>query len=512
MKNALIYCRVSTEEQAKEGYSLDAQEKFCAKFAEDDDYRIVGVFRDEGKSATSLNRQALQDLLAKCQQDDSIDAVFVQETDRLARNTKDHLTIRAILQKAGVKLVSVAQPMLDDSPEGNMIDTILASVNQFQSDLNSRKTKKGLQERFNQGWWPGWVPLGYLNVAVGGNADGRKAKKIVKKDPEKWDLTKEAFKLYLSDNYSVFEINDTLYKKGLRSKTGKKVPHSVLTVVLKNPFYAGLMKWNGQEKKGKHDPMISMAEHYRAVRIMENHNQHACRRRKHTFLLRGFAFCNICGQRFTADKVSKRNKEYYHCANRDKHSNHGQNIQVEDLEKIVEEQFKTIQFSPSFAKTVIEKVRGIFNNKKDKINKQKQTLYNKKKATESKRDTAEEKLFKGIITDDDFVRIRDKFRTDVQQIQDQVNKLDEQRELDIDAVQEILKLTRNIYETYKTAPFGLKRQYLGLFWDKFMVQDKQIQQAVPTDLILRLQQESNVLIRKDWLPQLNAIRTCLIGL
>ena len=64
MKNALIYCRVSTEEQAKEGYSLDAQEKFCTKFAENDDYRIVGVFRDEGKSATSLNRPALQDLLA----------------------------------------------------------------------------------------------------------------------------------------------------------------------------------------------------------------------------------------------------------------------------------------------------------------------------------------------------------------------------------------------------------------------------------------------------------------
>jgi len=499
MKNALIYCRVSTEEQAKEGYSLDAQEKFCAKFAENDDYRIVEVFRDEGKSATNLDRPALQDLLSKCQQDDSIDAVFVQETDRLARNTKDHLTIRAVLQKAGVKLISVAQPMLDDSPEGNMIDTILASVNQFQSDLNSRKTKKGLQERFDQGWWPGWVPLGYINVAVGGNADGRKAKKIVKNDPEKWDLIKEVFKLYLTDNYSVLEINDALYKKGLRSKTGKKVPHSVLTNTLKNPFYAGLMKWNGQEKKGNHEPMISMAEHYRAVRIMDNHNQHACRRRKHTFLLRGFVYCNICGQRFTADKISKKNKEYYHCSNRDRHSNYGQNIQVKDLEEIIEEQFKNIQFSPSFTELVIKKVKGIFNNKKDEINKQKQGLYNKKRAIESKRDTAEEKLFKSIITDDDFVRIRDKFRTDVLQIQDQVDKLDKQRELDIDAVQEILKLTRNIYETYKTAPFWLKRQYLGLFWDKFMVQDKQIKQAVPTDLILRLQEESKVLIRKDWL-------------
>jgi len=145
MKKALIYCRVSTEEQAKEGYSLDAQEKFCSEFAKDNGYRITDVYRDEGKSATTLNRPELQDLLARCQQDKSIEAVIVQETDRLARNTKDHLTIRATLKKTGVKLISVAQPMLDDSPEGNMIDTILASVNQFQSDINSRKTKKGLQ-------------------------------------------------------------------------------------------------------------------------------------------------------------------------------------------------------------------------------------------------------------------------------------------------------------------------------------------------------------------------------
>ena len=166
---------------------------------------------------------------------------------------------------------------------------------------------------------------------------------------------------------------------------------------------------------------------------------------------------------------------------------------------MIEEQFKTIQFTPSFTETVIQKVKGIFNDKKDKINEQKHALYNKKRAIEIKRDNAEDKLFKEIITDDDFVRIRDRFRNDVQQIQDQINELDKQRELDIDTVQEILKLTRNIYETYKTAPFWLKRQYLGLFWDKFLVQDKQIQQAVPTEFILKLQQESKVLIRKDWL-------------
>jgi site-specific DNA recombinase len=108
LKKALIYCRVSTEEQAKEGFSLDAQEKFCRRFADDNGYKTLEVYRDEGKSGTTLDRPALQDLLAKCQKDKSINAVLVQEADRLARNTKDHLTIRAILKKADVSLISVA--------------------------------------------------------------------------------------------------------------------------------------------------------------------------------------------------------------------------------------------------------------------------------------------------------------------------------------------------------------------------------------------------------------------
>jgi site-specific DNA recombinase len=108
MQKALVYCRVSTEEQAQEGYSLEAQEKYCRQFAQSNGYKVIEVFRDEGKSGTTLDRPAFKDLLARAQQDKSINAVIVQETDRLARNTKDHLTIRAILHKAGVRLISVA--------------------------------------------------------------------------------------------------------------------------------------------------------------------------------------------------------------------------------------------------------------------------------------------------------------------------------------------------------------------------------------------------------------------
>ena len=500
MPQCLVYCRVSTEEQADKGFSLDTQEKLCRDFAERSGYRVAGVYRDEGKSGTTLNRPALQDLLAKCTKGTTINAVVVQETDRLARNTHDHLTIRVILQKAGVKLISVAQPMLDDSPEGNMIDTILASVNQFQSDINSRKTKKALQEKFNQGWWPGWAPLGYANVAVEGGDDGQRARKIVRKDPESWALLREGFKMYLTGNFSADALRDVLYEKGLRSKTGKKIPHSIMVHILKNPFYAGLMVWKGQRRMGRHEPMIGLPEHRRILQIIDSHNLYVSRVRKHNFLLRGFVYCNLCGQRYTAETHAAKRKSYYHCASMRKHSNRYQNIEVSVLERQVEEQFKAIQFSPHFIRLIMEKLKHVHAEQKVTVQGQKQRLFNQQKAIEAKRDRAEEKLLAGILSDDAFVRLRARFNEQLQQIQEQLAVIDSQRECDTEVVCQILRLSRNIYEEYKKAPVALKRHFLGMFWDRFLVQDRKIVEAFPTELFRVLQQERAVIISPNWLP------------
>ncbi len=508
MKNVVIYCRVSSEEQARKGYSLDAQEKYCSEFAKNKGLNIVGVFRDEGRSGTTLNRPALKDVLSMCQQNKSIDALLIQETDRLARNTKDHLTVKAILKKEEVQILSVAQPMLDDSPEGAMIDTIIASINQFQSDINSRKTKKGLQERFDQGWFPGWVPLGYLNKAIEGNNNTR-TRKIVIKDPDKWILVKEGFELYLTGEYSVDAIKDILNEKGLRSKNGKKLQRSVFAAMLKNPFYTGIMKWNGQEKIGKHEPIITLTQHQRIQDIIASHNMHACRKRKHLFLLTGFIYCNACGLRYTADKNKAKKKEYYHCANRHIHSNRGQNIPVNDLEKQIEEQFKKLQFSDEFINGVMIKLRKLYYEEQEKLDSQKSILSNKKKAVESKRDIAEEKLLSGTISDDDFIRLSNQFKLELKEIQNQVFKLEGKRDYDVNTIQEILKLCRNIYEGYKDASYELKRNYLGLFWDKFMIQDKKIVKSYPSLLTQCLLEENKVMLRPNLLRSPLTIITLL---
>ncbi len=109
-----VYTRVSTDRQAEEGYSLDEQEKSCRELAQRIGYKVLGVYREEGASGTSINRPKFQKMLEKCNDDKgkTVKAVIVIHTDRFARNTLEHLMVKGILLKAKVKLISVLQPML----------------------------------------------------------------------------------------------------------------------------------------------------------------------------------------------------------------------------------------------------------------------------------------------------------------------------------------------------------------------------------------------------------------
>jgi hypothetical protein len=267
------------------------------------------------------------------------------------------------------------------------------------------------------------------------------------------------------------------------------------------------MRWNGHEKEGKHKPMISVSEHERILKILDSHNHYACRKRKHNFLLHGFIFCNMCGGRYTAEKHRSGKVSYYHCdfkgkRGKDKpHSNIGQNVTMESLEKQVEEEFKKVQFSDDFVSKVITSMKKRYNRWKEEFNDVKLELYNRKLAIEQKRDAAEEKLLEGTLPNDDYTRIRKKLEYEGNAIQDKLDELEHQRAFDMNIIEEVLKVSRDIYAAYKKAPRDLKRLYLSLFWQKFFVQDKKIVKATPTPLIAELLKEKNVMVRSDWLPR-----------
>src|SRR3990167_7504560 len=499
MEHALIYCRVSTEEQAEDGHhSLATQLKLCKRAIEESNkFKLIddGVFEDPGRSATNMNRPGLQDMLLKIPDDKTIRAVFIQDTDRLARNALDHMQIKAIMKKHDVELFSVSQPGITDSPEGNFIDLVIAGVNQLQSQITSRKTLKSLEQKFWDGWWPTGVASGYLNA--GDPSDEKK--RIITVDEERAPLIQEAFNMYVTGDYSVYEVRDALYKKGFRTHAGKRLAHSKMIEILKNQFYYGEMRWRGLVGVGKHKPLITKEIWERVQLVMAEHTRYACRRQKFNFILRGLTYCANCGQRYTAEHHQKKNKSYYHC-NRsgDQIKCHDKYVEVWDLEQQIADLFKYIEFTPSFKERLVARIEKIYGSRKEVINKEKRSLNTQKMLLEKKRDVAEEKLFASLITDDDFTRVKVKIKEQVEAIQDEIYKQDKKLNMRIDELQDVLLFARNAYEAFVKAPAELQRLFLGLYWDRFEVTDKKVVTVLPTPIIRGLMLAEDMVFTKKY--------------
>ena len=151
MRQGLNYLRVSSRRQVDKGFdedglSLPAQREACARYAADHAITIVGEYIERGESARSADRPAFQAMLARIQRDRDVQVVVVHKVDRFARNLEDHVTVRALLRRLGVELVSVMEP-LDDSPQGRLTEGIHALMAEFYSANLAAEIRKGMTQK-----------------------------------------------------------------------------------------------------------------------------------------------------------------------------------------------------------------------------------------------------------------------------------------------------------------------------------------------------------------------------
>ena len=137
----------------------------------------------------------------------------------------------------------------------------------------------------------------------------------------------------------------------MKSKRGRMLYPSRVYEILRNPIYVGEVHWGGLvNKKAKHKPLITRRVFQQTKAVMDGYNNHACRRRKHQFLLRGFVYCATCGRRLTGEwhfKKSGLKFAYYHCPKRNG-CNRPNYMKKDELEEQVENKFKEIQFTDDF--------------------------------------------------------------------------------------------------------------------------------------------------------------------
>lgn len=498
MLRCYIYIRVSTEEQAREGFSIDNQKRACKDYAEMNNYHISRIFVDDGKSARTTDRAAFQELLMTVK-DKPVDAIIIYKIDRFARNVGDFSNLRKQFKELGVKLLSVSEN--GDVTEG-LVGNIFASVAEWESEVNGQRTRDALMQKYRDGWQPTPPPIGYVSIG------GEREKKSCKPDTYIAPIIKELFELYATGNYSILELQDWLEDKDILTKKGTSLSHGVIHNIIRNPFYYGLIRWKGQSKIGKHQPIISKELFDTCQYVLAKHRNFLTRRRQHDFLLRGFAYCKECGQRYTAEwhkdsiKLKKLGGKiaYYHCQKRNRNGCRSPYVEVNDLEKIVTEEFKKVQFSEEFIQAVVTKTKEKLNNYRKDYQKRLKTILNRKSSSELKRDKLEDALLDGIIDRETFKRKHFQIQQSLSNLEEEIIEMENKRKIDIDLIEEVLSFSRNIYLTYVEAPPFLKRHYLRFFYEKVYVKDKYITEVKYTPIFQTLIDAQQVILRNEMLP------------
>src|SRR3989344_8273824 len=382
MKNCYIYLRVSTDEQAREGFSIENQKRACVDFAQMRGYHVKQVFIEDGKSARTTDRAALQEMLKAVRELDKVDAIIIYKIDRFARNVSDFSRMFIDFKNQGIKLISVNE---GDLTEGtSLIPNIFASVAQWESEVNSQRTRDALLQKFREGWQPTPPPVGYLSVG------GDRERKTCEPDPFEGPIIKQLFEMYSTGNYSIFELQYWLKDQNLMSRTGSPLGHSVIDNILNNPFYYGLIRWKGESKKGNHFPLIDRELFETCQYVLAKNRNFLMRRRTHSFLLRGFLYCGECGQRYNAEwhKNDKkfRYREghrigYYHCPKLLRNNCPSQYVELSDMEeKEVQNIMDGIEFSQEFIEAVSKEARNRLKLNRQNIASDIQACINQKSA------------------------------------------------------------------------------------------------------------------------------------
>ena len=305
---AVLYARVSTKDQEREGFSVPAQERLLRDYATTHGIVIAKEFVDveTAKRAGRTNFVKMMAWLKKNKE--TCKTVLVEKTDRLYRNLKDWVTLDGL--DLEIHLVKEGIILSDDSRSAEkFMHGIRVLMAKNYIDNLSEEATKGMREKARQGIWPSRAPIGYRNVQ---RDDG---KKVIEPDPDRAPLITKVFEWAATGEDSLSGLAKRARQAGLTmKKSGKPLQRATLHRVLHNPLYKGDIEWDGEVFPGIHAPLVTPELWDRVQEALDSRYQHQRhgKDRHRQFAYAGLLTCGHCGCAMSA-QVQKERYVYYHC-------------------------------------------------------------------------------------------------------------------------------------------------------------------------------------------------------
>lgn len=304
-----IYCRKSQEAEDRQILSLESQQQEVEQLVGGETAEIVDTYV-EAFSAKAPGRPLFDQMLDRIERGEA-DGIIAWHPDRLARNSMDGGRIIYLLDQGKLNDLKFCTYSFENSSQGKFMLNIIFGYSKYYVDSLSENVKRGQRAKIRNGWKPNLAPIGYTNCRETGT---------IVPDTKHFKAMRRMFDLLLSGNHSIAEIHRIActewgYLTPVRKTMGGKKPAvSWIYKMLSNPFYAGLIRWQGQLYPGKHQPVVTKQEFHMAQKLLGHITQ--TKSIKHAFPYTGIFKCGACGLSITAEKKRKpsgREYTYYHC-------------------------------------------------------------------------------------------------------------------------------------------------------------------------------------------------------
>ena len=493
-----IYTRVSTEDQVKEGYSLEVQREYLEDFAKRGGYEVCKVYCDEGISAFSTRRPALQELLTDAKAK-KFDLVLVYKLDRFSRNLKDLLNLVDELSFYGVGFKSATEPFDSTTSTGKLMFQQLGSFAEFERNRLAERVFPGMVKGVQQGNWQGarYAPFGYVY---------NKANKLLEVEPKAATLVKIIFEMALAEK-SIRYITEYLTRKGYRNRNGNIFSTKLIGDILKNRIYTGKLVWNRKHydktqrtkkgykyiknssdkvilAQGKHEALVT-DEDFDKVQELLKIRRVERKRKTSDYPLSGILYCAKCNHKYqgissTSNHRTGEKKRWYRCCGpyRSFIKCKNKSVKADDIEPkvalVLDQLLRSKTLKSSRWTTVTEANFPAF----EKISKvELEKLKNRLKINHSKQSKLTDAYLENLLSEEVFKAKNEHLRTEEEELKKRI-ALQEIREIERERSEGYLNRVEEFISGYKPGQKELnsdtQKLVVGLLFKNIKIAKKEI--------------------------------------
>ncbi|MDR7871337.1 MAG: recombinase family protein [Tissierellaceae bacterium] len=490
-----LYARVSTAEQAEDGYSIQAQEEQVKKYCEMYGKELIKVYADKGISGKSTkDRLALMELLEDCKRG-VFDELVVWKTSRLARNVLDLSQIVDTLERNNIVFKSLSEPYDTGTPQGKLMMNMLASFAEFERTTIIENLRMGMNQRARLGYKNGGKLLGYKSEGKG--KDSKLV--IVEKQAE---IVRMIFNMY-SEGKGYKAITNYINKLGYKTVRGNSFAVNGVRDILNNPTYIGMIRFNKyvdystKKRKGLNEDYILVEGQHEAIvdketwdkvrLLQEKRSGKYSTKGKGKFPLSGLLRCPVCGAGMVATNSvntlkdgTRKTIRYYSCGN---FKNKGSavctsnSVRADYAEEYVFNRIKEVLINEQVLRDIINKLNEDSNQRVRPLMEKIENIKKMIKETKDKKNKVFELYEESIIDKETLSQRIETLDKQVEEQMDELEKTDVELEyLNRDEVPyEVVKeAMTNFSELMDKAEPQQRKLFLKLVVDKITVENKKI--------------------------------------